>query len=334
MLDSILLTPDNRFLSLSMQDFGLYGGQTPWHLQVGRAAASIPFKDAADSDSARTGSMAEVDPLSALLGGASGPSTEALDTHVVPTPSSGLSQTIKPIAPAPSMAEPLGAPPITSSLAPFVPAFVTTSLPIGNGDPGAGASTLAADTKLATLSLDTVEPLAPSMLNAPQLVGDAVDGLTTLVGTITSTLSEKTEAVDSVATLVGATAHAATNIVSDATEAAGSLIDDATTGFTAPIAATVGPLADAAMSFVEDDLAGLPGTDPLGGVATLVSLVSADDVFDVAESSPDSFINTPAPDLLSTLASDAPPESPLLGDHDDGDGALAGLTHDDPLGII
>lgn len=333
MLDSILLTPDNRFLSLSTQDFGLYGGQTPLHLQVGRAAESIPSKGAADSDSARTGSMAEVDPLSALLGGASGPSTEALDTHVVPTPSSGLSQTIKPIAPASSLAEPSGAP-VTSSLAPFVPAFVTTSLPIGNGDPGAGASTLPADTKPATLSLDTVAPLAPSMLDTPQLVGDAVDGLTTLVGTITSTLSEKTEAVDSVATLVGATAHAATNIVSDATEAAGSLIDDATAGFTAPIAATVGPLADAAMSFVEDDLAGLPGTDPLGGVATLVSLVSADDVFDVAESSPDSFINTPAPDLLSTLASDAPPESPLLGDHDDGDGALAGLTHDDPLGII
>jgi hypothetical protein len=93
-----------------------------------------------------------------------------------------------------------------------------------------------------------------------------------------------------------------------------------------------------ALSPALDGVEDLLGTDPAGGIATLVSLVSVSDVFDVSEAGSD-IVQVAGPvDLLDTLASDVPdlappavddeaePAETLLGSVAD---PLGGL--DDPL---
>jgi hypothetical protein len=103
----------------------------------------------------------------------------------------------------------------------------------------------------------------------------------------------------------------------------------------APLLSTVGDVATVTVGAVTDTLEDLAGTDPLGGVATLVSLISVSDMFDLHP------VDAPMPDapadlgfgMLDMLAGDLLPD-PLLGGAPDHDGAL-GLDHvlDHPLGL-
>lgn len=82
------------------------------------------------------------------------------------------------------------------------------------------------------------------------------------------------------------------------------------------------------VGLVDDQLEGLSGSDPLGGVETLVSMVANSDTFDLAA------VVAPVGDavlgLSETLANTELPLAPLLGDHHD-EGGLLGLDHHDDL---
>ena len=68
------------------------------------------------------------------------------------------------------------------------------------------------------------------------------------------------------------------------------------------------------------DLAGLGGSDPAAGVATLVGMVASADALDLSHAAAPAAA-APAPSIVDALAADEAP-SPLLGDHHD-----AGLGH-------
>ena len=103
-----------------------------------------------------------------------------------------------------------------------------------------------------------------------------------------------------------------------------------------------GPLAESAtgtvsltLGAVDDTLSDLAGTDPLGGVATLVSLVSVSDMFDLHP------VDAPVADvpadlglgMLDTLIGDDLLPDALLGAEGHHDGAAIGDALDHALGL-
>jgi hypothetical protein len=100
----------------------------------------------------------------------------------------------------------------------------------------------------------------------------------------------------------------------------------------AALHATVGAVEDT-LGAVEDMLDGLAGSDPLGGVATLVSLVSVSDMFDLnpGDAPVIDAAGDPGLGVLDTLAGEETLPDTLLGTHHD-DGLLGGHL-DHPLGL-
>lgn len=110
---------------------------------------------------------------------------------------------------------------------------------------------------------------------------------------------------------------------------------DLGTGKVSPLLDLTGDGTDTVIGGVADTLSDLAGSDPLGGAATLVSLVSVSDMFDLRP------VEAPTVDatsdlglgLIDTLVGEAAPAEPLLGigHHDDAHGL--GDTLDHGLGL-
>lgn len=188
------------------------------------------------------------------------------------------------------------------------------------------ATELVADTAaLAAPVLDTVGEAAAAV-TAP-VSDDLVDSAASIVTpTVDATADAAAAAAAPVVEAVTDIAAAAASPIAPAVEAVAPAVEAVASTAqqiaSAPLeAATSGPLADAAAPEVEDAREGIAGTDPAAGVATLISLVSISDVFDVGESAPASD-SAPIllPPLLDTLAGEVPSDEALLGGgpHDGG----------------
>lgn len=155
-------------------------------------------------------------------------------------------------------------------------------------------------------------------------VGEATEVLSGTVGAVIE------EASETAADLVGAVAGSVEALASGATETAGAVVS----GVGVIAGNLTGTVASVAAS-VAETVTDLPGADPAGGVATLVGLVSAADVFALNDDGPTQPILPLASDALgmADLLSVAEPIEPLLGIIDHDDGALGGLIDDDPLGL-
>jgi hypothetical protein len=169
---------------------------------------------------------------------------------------------------------------------------------------------------------------------APPLAGGVVDGVTTTL----DVLGDATGPVAGpVFDLLGATVDSVGDV---ALPLAGGVVDG--------LAMTLGAVGSGAASLVEnvtggvadlagaagDSLADLPGSDPLGGVATLVGLVSVSDLFDLQTSEapmPETTAASPGFGVLDTLIDDLP-DALLGGDHDAGLFDHLGDTHH-PFGL-
>lgn len=205
---------------------------------------------------------------------------------------SGAPVTAASVLSAPVLQAPAAAPVEGLAITTLAPAAPTGFAPGVNApDTGSASSAVPqeADTAPApvadSLSLDAVQPLVDS-------------------GVLGATL-------DSLAGDVGALAGVASPLV----EGLGGTVSQTVGG--------VGDTLDTVVGAATDTLAGLAGADPAGGVATLVSLVSVTDMFDLhpvdapvlADASGD-----PGLAILDTLAADV--ADPLLGVAHDADGAV------------
>ncbi|MFC3711669.1 hypothetical protein ACFOMD_03750 [Sphingoaurantiacus capsulatus] len=321
MAAEILLHPDNRLLGFSTNDFSFYGAQPAdvTTVTVRPAPASEGLAPPVD-----TGDGA---------GGAPAPMSE-------PSPPADMA-TIEIADPIPADVE---APAATSSVA----AGEAAAPLVPNADGAGSLSSVAFSVLPATSQLsaeNAAAETAPAALSgvAPSS-GDmsaATDALTTstmldMIG-ITAPLSA---AVDALAIdALGVAAQAPPTVVdavgtttSLAADTAASLVGDVVAPVTAVITPVVDSVASAAApvdAAVGTDLA---GADPAAGIATLVDLVTVDNLFDLrqagVEAAPD-----PAPSMVDSLMADAV-APPLLGTEDSDDALLATSdAHDDAVGI-
>lgn len=129
---------------------------------------------------------------------------------------------------------------------------------------------------------------------------------------------------------VGATTNALISAVEAAPDHVASLVS--TVAEDAHLAA-VAPAVDAVTSAAGDVLHAVGGSDPAGGITTLVGMVSAADAFNVHDDGPGALDTGLAPALgLSgavDMLADVHPADVLLGVSDHHDDALAGVLHDD-----
>jgi hypothetical protein len=181
--------------------------------------------------------------------------------------------------------------------------------------------------------LSHVDALAGSIVAPADALAQATGPAASApVGTAAETIVQP--GLDAVAALVQPAAAAIETGLGAAQAPIDSLAGAVANPVTATIADTAAPV-EAAVQPVAD--AALGGTDPAAGVATLVSLVSTADAFDLrAPGTGDSHIE-PAASVLDSLAGELVPADALLGDahHDDGlIGTLDTDHHIDlPLGL-
>ncbi|AQR74414.1 hypothetical protein [Sphingomonas sp. LM7] len=319
MLDPILLNPDNRLLAWSTQDFGLYGGQTPIDLQIGEAKPA-PGAPPADVQTAAVG-IAQAAPA-ALATTPVEPGAVVAEAQEPPeaTHLSGATA-------YPGFALDLAALQAPTFLTAAAPAALSVFAPAHPG----GTVHAAAPAEAPTSSTGAAEAVASG---APSALAEMAGHVVTKAPLVTDAGAAVHDAIDFLTTTVDMVAQTVTPILDSVTS---PVIDAVAELASAPLdAATSGPLAEAVFPLVDDQLGDLLGADPVGGISTLVSLVSISDVFDVSDSGM-SEASAPllVPDLLDTLATDIPLGDALLGDtghHDDN--PLGDLPHADTLGLI
>lgn len=231
----------------------------------------------------------------------------------------------------------------------------------------AGGIAAAAVTGLATPVLDLAAPtaglVAATALGEVAATADAaatlLDGLTTTLplDAVATTLAPATGALDATGVAIETTAGAATDALGEVTAAAGNTVTDLTDtadgvaaaagGTLGEVTAAVGPAAAATAATttgtaatVTDAVGGaatltldpadlaLGGSDPAGGVATLVGMVEAADQFDLGQTGTGPAPVTEGGSILDALAADEAPGA-LLGVDEGGDGLLGGGHQDD-----
>jgi hypothetical protein len=298
MNDPILFNPDNRLLGGATGDLSLYGGQSDpkFSIQPARDGAPSSQEPAAGSVPGTVSASAPTSDLAAPI------SNSVTDYSA----DSGAGM----LAPSAFL--------ITSPQATFEP-VVTTAPATGTGQVmsdwnpaphGAGSPIPVLNQADATAPSDGSDATAPSV--AIDAVADnAAAMLDGVVGT---------------AGLVTGTAAALLDELADVPAAVSTVIS--------PIADTVGSTLETTIGAVDDTLEGLAGSDPLGGVATLVNLVSVSDMFDLnavdvplADAAGDSGLG-----VLDALVGEELLPDTLLGAHHD-DGLLGSGDHDQPLGL-
>lgn len=168
---------------------------------------------------------------------------------------------------------------------------------------------------------------------AEAVLAPVTDGVASLTAPLVETATSATDAlvttaVQPVADVVESVAGAATPIVDAAAEPVSAVVESITDTLAE---ATSGPLADAGsagLTASTDTLHDLAGTDPAGGVSTLLSLVSVGDVFDMHQvDDADDAATGGDTAMLDALAADMPVVDPLLGDHHDSDNGTLGDGH-------
>lgn len=300
-----LLRPDNRLLGFGANDFSFYGGQPGTGVVTARIgpAPATPERPAADV--------------------ANGPAPDRAPSNVAAAQAS-----IDPAAPVQSGAD-------ETSAAPQAPTDFssTAAQPLGDGPQGApigGGSTapliIASPAQAApdgsTVGSDNVAPAALA-----SATGTGVADVGQLVGDATSPLLEALAGIGPGAATLGSVDAALTNV----TDAVGGAINGVQAGLTDTLAATSGSLAsltdtiDVAVPSYDLDNLVFTGSDPAGGIATLVDLVQSSELFAVGQ--PD----LPAvPDAAGSIGDDLVAETtavaPLLGDNDGQNDLI-----DDPL---
>jgi hypothetical protein len=171
--------------------------------------------------------------------------------------------------------------------------------------------------------VDTVSDTAGAVLQpVAEVASDSVAALGDLAG---ATVAPVLDGVGDVAGDLGHVAAAALTPVADLADATGAAVS--------PLVESVGNALSATVAPVSDSLGDLAGSDPAAGVATLVSLVSVTDMFDLHPTDAPAVdaAGDPGLGVLDTLADDA---GSLLGvDHGDHDAADHGGDDHHPFGL-
>lgn len=383
-MNAPLLNPDNKLLSWSINDLGLYGAAiTPETLAAAQDRQATPAPGAGDP-AARPGD----DPRS---GDAINPQNATADSEITVGEVSadgavaGSLASVAPAAAPPAMQiSMLEAPSLPTPGAPaefsggsgsgvFVPAPVppptTATVPTALDAMGATPQSLSPATlppatevigpvlspiaqpvldpvyATATAAAGALQPVVTEAAGTIAAAADTLQGVTQpVVETAVDTATAATEAVIATSTdaveAVADTAATATETVADTAAAATGAVADTATEVTETvtpqISAVVGTLADtaspaasdavdAAASAVGDLLTGVGGTDPAGGVETLVGMVAAADEYDLTQIATTPV--APAASIVDLLAVDV--DAPILGDIDPDD-----QPDDGPVGLF
>lgn len=172
------------------------------------------------------------------------------------------------------------------------------------------------------LVTDTVEQLAEILQPATAVVGPAADMATDAAVGI----------VAPIGSIVADAAEVAAPVI-DAVQDATAPVADSVTDMLAPV--TNGLAGMLGASTAQESVADMSGTDPVGGVATLTSLVSAADIFETHDEAP-AMLDIPVmQDVFGSLdtliAGDSGDAAPgLIGKDDpDGSGLLSSILHHD-----
>lgn len=363
--DRILLNPDSRFLGSSpASDFSLYGGQpTP-------TVTIAPADQSAHDDPLLSKSLAGV---AGRTEEGDVPTREASDTGFESDPASPAggtpaTSTAAPVpAPAAETPPPSQVPtselaqanPSGGSLWPIPaekPAIVpqASDLADATGATGPGAPPAASGLIAPSIPAEIVNQVAATPVHAlseahvlsavaspaSQLIDDTANAAANLTAPVLSTPPvDAADAIASVEPLVSVVQASASSVTSEA-ETTQAVAEDATATVTSigenqPLSVVSAEVAEAGDEASDAGIQDLLGNDPVAGIATLVSLVSVTDMFDLNHAGDaDEPLDGASTSMLDTLAADVPAESALLGDHDqDGSGSLD--THDatDGLGL-
>lgn len=187
--------------------------------------------------------------------------------------------------------------PIVDTVAPVVAGVGETVAPVTSGVAAIAAPAVATIADVAApvgTALGTVADAAAPVVAA---VTPAVDPVVDAVAPVVNAATPVVEAVaDTVAPVTAAAAPATAPIV-DAVQPAGVVAQ---------------PAVDAVATVADEALG---GSDPEGGVQTLVGMVANADAFDVIAPG-NASTDEPAPSVIDDLIGDVSEVAPLLGDHD------------------
>ena len=313
--DRILLNPGNRLLGTSTGDFGLYGGQSD---------PSIAVHAVHGSD---TGELARISDLSAPEAGtaamliSSGAPPHAQPIFVPQENGGAASITLASLG-------------LLSSAQPFHIAAVEDISPMPDWSalaPGAGAPRPVFDSAGNLDDSIGADAGAASALTSP-VPGVADGALAATIGSIDEALANAGTLLDGAQETVQGAVTTTLDLVDAKLTGALGAVDDV-----ASVLGGTGHVVSATVGTVDDTLSGLAGSNPLGGVATLVSLVSVTDLFDLHP------VDAPVPDTtgdlgfgtLDALVGDTPLPDALLGTGDHHEGGALGIDHllDHPLGL-
>lgn len=324
MPDRILLNPENRALASSgSNDFSLYGAQP-------NAAVSLrPAPSSSDIGEAPANSGSAVAPPSADPPGAR---ADESAEHVE--------------------AESFGA---NSTPGRPAPGHVTSAEAVSEGSAGTGsiiplqfAAAAFQDNSALTLAAKLPET-QPAASQPPASTGDGAAGQVSSsnVRAVDDKAGESFEGFNLTApdlpfggvSLAAAEASATPGLSSlnldvEPAEALPSALAEASEGLTdagSGVFAALGEV-DAAAGGAVDDVQDLLGTDPVAGIATLVSLVTVSDVLPVSEAGNEEgdAAEAAGSDMLDALAADTASESNLLGTDADDASAAASVTSPAP----
>lgn len=301
-----ILRPDNRLLSFSAADFSNYGAQPDPVLTIRPLGTPDAVARASETE---VHSNSPVGYANGSVGLTAGVADEDSSAQAVPdhaelgvSPSASISPNSAPADSAHTSSADPAAQPVSGSGTP--PGLLDGSHAVASDDHVSLDANLASG--IASAPIETVQDVASSSL------GTVAGGLPHL-GVADATTAFVVQAVgDTAATATGAAEAAVDNLVTGADNVAAGATD---------VATGIADAATAAPATVEADIAQLTGTDPAAGVATLVNLIAADNLFDLrdAGAAPDGADGGAS--SIDQLIGDAAETSPLLGDaahHDDG----------------
>jgi hypothetical protein len=351
MLDRILFNPENRLLGSSTGDLSLYGGQVDPTLAIREAGdGGLPVEardgdasgDISPATSSPAGDVASAVPAGTLSEATGNAGAGSTIPHLIASPLA-LSPGVSPVQ------FESGAAPIVTAWQPGVP------LPTGAGSltPALANAAAAPPDQASAAPTDTLIHTAPAgaaMLAAAALapvaaVAPALGDLTTAPVLLATNLIEATlthvenvaaEAGQLVGNLVTTPLFTPPPLLDDLGDITSSvlgavppLVEGLSDVAGGPINATT-DLLSATVSGATDTLDDLAGADPAAGVATLVSLVSVADMFDLNPVGAPTIEDAADPGLalLDTLAADGLLPDALLGGHHEDLGGL--LDHGTP----
>lgn len=319
-----LITPDHRLLGWALSDLTVYGGQPTAGVTIGRATdAGIPTSDApavVDGHDAHPSDPQMLAPSPASIAGETGTAT------LVPTSLSASPGALSPVIHASPLVSPddhRASVPDAIGSGTTSPIQVATPLQAVAGEHGGtevdplgtavaapaplsgeahGPMSIVSDAVIAPVTA-VIDHAGTGIEQTIGAIGQAPLGLTNVAGSLDQAAHSLDDSLGSVGQATDAAVHAATATLDDAVA----------TTFSTPVA----PLADLT-------LAGLGGTDPAGGITTLVGMVHNADAFDLTHvTTPEAA--SPVGTLIDALAADEAPHA-LIGDVAHGDAGDGGLV--------